>query len=846
MTEFKNPIKELHQEFLSSSDINIRTSVFKLWLEAIVKFNLSVHVGWLMKNRRENVPDNIKVQLVNLFQKPPSIGVCLSLSRLINRIIPAGESIHGRMTEFRALFETSDSLFSELLEIRNAEAHSTRPITSFDLDKIQDYMNRISFNPFYALEVIPIQANQYVEAREFSMFANLNPTTFDNRKLPVLAGSGNYKPGNRMGEDDIVLFPVAVFDEKDALYLWNQRSGSNGKYSTYSKKSDSVVVNNITDISGFPYDDWKRSANPIYVKYLEVRSKALDDLPANKDTSIREVFNELNLARRLEDDAQIKEYERISEFQFLSIIYSRIEDVREASEKVYFLSFIVDRIEEYKTDVIDDFRRMRELQLKALLLLIKVEIDQKSFNRASDLSIFFIKKYIELTKSFYSDRVYDYYLKEFDKISNSYLKIGRNKFLRLFEITSFYASAGLMLFTIYTLVKGNNSDAFLLCFLMIPFLIFLFFTFRNTYSLFRNRLELNEIQYGSSHRSNLIGTFRYFFKYLSYGRIIKKYYGLFTLISFGSNSLSGACIRVGFLLHANKLLGSEFDRGVDKGIESIRKIEDKIIMATEGDDLEFVLALRSKMVQWLIKSNFYYSARRHSDIMQYYQRLSVIKSSNAESQEYKNFSKVLFLKYDQYQLCEKLFVAGSMNDLIYYEMLMFMWEFVQAEADDRREYVDSGRKALKDKAFRNSKTPKHGFIDGNFVKPLTARLESRSRFLRGFWLVNLGEYDAAISEYQLVYQKSEDSIRYSSLWNIVLIRCAQQNQIEFERSFAYLKRVINNLDSTRKNDLKVLIDSIAQLSHAVNDSQGNIPQNFKGTFWAPSQVWTKASEVRNL
>ena len=178
MMSSKNPIKALHQEFLTSNEVEKRTAIFKLWLEAIVKFNLSVHVGWLLKNRSNNVPDNIKVQLINLFQKPPSIGVCLSLSRLINRVFPNRESTQSRLQEFRALFELYDSIFSELLEIRNAEAHSTRMITSFDLDKIQDYMNRISNNPFYTTEIIPISIDQYIEAKDNAMFDKLSPSTF--------------------------------------------------------------------------------------------------------------------------------------------------------------------------------------------------------------------------------------------------------------------------------------------------------------------------------------------------------------------------------------------------------------------------------------------------------------------------------------------------------------------------------------------------------------------------------------------------------------------------------------------------------------------------------------------
>ena len=846
MTEFKNPIKELHQEFHSSSDINSRTSVFKLWLEAIVKFNLSVHVGWLMKNRRDNVPDNIKVQLVNLFQKPPSIGVCLSLSRLINRIIPASESIHGRMTEFRALFEASDSLFSELLEIRNAEAHSTRPITSFDLDRIQDYMNRISYNPFYALEVIPIQVNEYVEAREVSMFANLNPTTFDNRKLPVLAGSGNYKPGNLMGEDDIVLFPVAVFDEKDALYLWNQRSGSNGKYSTYSKKSDSVVVNNITDISGFPYDDWKRSANPIYVKYLEVRSKALDDLPANKDISIREVFNELNLAKRLEDDAQIREYERISEFQFLSIIYSRIEEIADASEKVYFLSFIVERIEEYKTDVIDDFRRLRELQLRSLLLLIKVEIDKKSYNRASDLSIFFIKKYIELTKSFYNQYNYSTFISLFRTISAKYYENNFNSFLRRIDFFSIWFSFLFVLIAVYNLIMGDTTIGIVSIVVSVPFLIYYLIRWRFAYPVFNNKLKLRDIGFHSVYGFKPFHVFRYILTYLNQGANLGNNYGLFTLISFAPESLNGSLIRTGFLLYAPELIRREFADGFDKGVDNILEFENKILSATDGDDLEFVLALRLKVVLHLIEHNYYQDASALADLSHYYRRMMMAKARDQQSAEYINISRVLMLEYQDDRFFDRLFVVGSLNDLLYSESLMYMWKFVQAESNEKSEYINSSRNALRDKTYRNTKTPPARFVDGNFAMPITASQESRLRYLRGFWLANIGEFEEAVNEYRLVYQKSEDGRDCSSLWNIVSIRCGQQNEVEFDKSFALLKQVIRDIDPDLKNKLHKLLDSVSEIEHAIKDSGGKMPQHITGVIFAPSQVWKKVSEVHEL
>lgn len=858
MMSSKNPIKALHQEFLTSNEVEKRTAIFKLWLEAIVKFNLSVHVGWLLKNRSNNVPDNIKVQLINLFQKPPSIGVCLSLSRLINRVFPNRESTQSRLQEFRALFELYDSIFSELLEIRNAEAHSTRMITSFDLDKIQDYMNRISNNPFYTTEIIPISIDQYIEAKDNAMFDKLSPSTFDNRKLPVLAGSGNYIQGKRLGEDDIVLFPIAIFDSNDKLFLWNKRSGSGGKYSSYSFDSESLAINNITDISGFPYDDWKRAANPIYLKYLELRARALDELPADNSIAIREIFDELNLARRLEVEAQINEYERITELQFLGTLYSRLKLVNVKSEKLYFWELIINRIDKIKVDGQDETRRLWEIQLLVLLDLIRDEIDNKSFSKASDHSIYFLKKYISFSKSFNSVRNYSYYILEFERIGKFYLSSGRSKFQRTLEIATFYLIFSSGIGAVYSFMLGENSFGFIFSFLALIFLFITSMLTRSTFQMFLKEIKLDEIFFNSAHQFKLNVVFRFAFKYLSIGTKVKSNFGIINLMLMKSGSLKGELIRNGFLLYAPKLIDFEFSGGMQNGIQKLKKIEKKILSASLYSDLDVVLAFRLKIVQWLIERDFFKAAEEMSKISdELWELKRVLNSMDPESIEGKNIARVLLFKFKDDQQSEKIFVLGTMGELLRVKTLMYLWRFEKAEPNEKRKYIDASKEALLNLASGTYRiawnvdlfTPDvyfMSFMSGNLFSRISSTTEMKLRYLRGFWLINLNEYDLAIKEYEIVYQKSEELIRYFSLWNILQAQLAKKNAIEVHRIFTLLKRLISDLDPELKKGLPGLIHNIHEMSATITESGGDISQLPKKKFFIDIEVLKKISEVKEI
>jgi hypothetical protein len=126
------PFNNAFEVFCQSRSIDKKKTLFKSWLEGYVKFNMSIHISWLLKQKQQDVPVNVRVQLVQLFQKPPSIGFCFALSKSVNKVVFEESSKDSVWYAFARFFDSNLQKISRLIELRNAEAHA---ISSIDKDE---------------------------------------------------------------------------------------------------------------------------------------------------------------------------------------------------------------------------------------------------------------------------------------------------------------------------------------------------------------------------------------------------------------------------------------------------------------------------------------------------------------------------------------------------------------------------------------------------------------------------------------------------------------------------------------------------------------------------------------
>jgi hypothetical protein len=310
-------------------------------------------------------------------------------------------------------------------------------------------------------------------------------------------------------------------------------------------------------------------------------------------------------------------------------------------------------------------------------------------------------------------------------------------------------------------------------------------------------------------------------------------------------------IRNGFLLYAPKLIDFELSRGLTEGLQKLNEIEEKILSASQNSDLGIVLAFRLMTVKWLVKGHYYYQAERKAKITEWFIRMEKLKRSNGESVEFENIRRILRFEFNDNQQSERFFIAGTISELLRYDVLMYLWRLRHAEPNERKKYSDKCKEALKNRASGNyvhvadSYIPDASFVGGNFYSSISSSTEMQLRYLRGFWLVSINEYDLAISEYEIVYQKSEQFIRYFALWNILQAHIAKNRIVEARRSYSLLKRITHDLNPDLKKELSVLLGLIDEISITISEAENDISDYKKRNFFAPSEIFKKVSEVKD-
>ncbi|MBM3456435.1 MAG: hypothetical protein FJX80_15080, partial [Bacteroidetes bacterium] len=374
----------LYKEFKVADSFEKKIEIFKVWLEAIVKLNLSIHVGWLIKESGDNTPDFIKVQLVNFFQKPPSIGTCLSLSRSINNLIEKRNKSNGNYLPFQQVFFHHDKLYSRLLELRNAHAHSSGKISEEDLEVIAADMRTIALNSFYKdINLSFIKLSAHLLEQGILTDKDVLDEPQNNLYVPVIEIDGIINGDVQVESlelsfdytltvsEKIPLFPISVSNKSGKIFYWNQRKAQHGSYNSYDFSSESLNVKNITSITGFPFDDWKQSSDPLFVKYLELRNRVLETSQNEPNISLSSLSDDINLVKHIENELNLRPSDCMVKSQWLNVLYRRVTNEQDIEIRKYYLKYIVINCEaEVSTELIS-------MALNCTEALFECELDKR-------------------------------------------------------------------------------------------------------------------------------------------------------------------------------------------------------------------------------------------------------------------------------------------------------------------------------------------------------------------------------------------------------------------------------------------------------------------------------------
>lgn len=342
------PFHAAFQEFRRSKSIDVQKNLFKGLLEACVKFNAAFHTGWLLKELKSEIPMNLRVQLVQMYQKPPSLGFCNAMSAMVNRIILKSQEENSLWTDFAKNFDQIQEYLQKLIKIRNQDAHASIVLNKDHISEIKTCFEIILNSPFYKkTSLIVADANEISAARIINTkgLSNLNqhfivikPDSVYNNEEWSLDGS------------ELCLMPFVLGirnrDEMGlnySLVFWNQRNGDKGVFQNYlSSESQTIEVDNITELSGFPYEDWKKMANPIYLNYLKSKTAALEEMMEDEKVGIHQWYEEVLVARKLEKELQIEKEEQISDYDYGSGLSAKLKNVLDRETLIFFHNRIIE------------------------------------------------------------------------------------------------------------------------------------------------------------------------------------------------------------------------------------------------------------------------------------------------------------------------------------------------------------------------------------------------------------------------------------------------------------------------------------------------------------------------
>lgn len=321
MNKIKNPIINIEFELDQIAGVQNKVKHFKKWLEKFVKYNLAIQFSWLQKNEIE-IPPNLRVLIVQFFQKPASLGLCVNISRNILEIITITEKQESKFWAYSSVLSRRIYFLEELVQIRNIDAHGLRELNQNDWDKISKNIVKLINNPFYFSTELCYYSNvskeKYNSTLSIISNENINKVFIELIDISYSRNSGlkNY-----------MLFPLITCDSSGNLFFWNKKKGNNGIYSMYSDSTAVIEIEEITKLIGFPYEDWRNSNNPDFINYLKYRLNALEILFIDPKISIDIWYTDLMVARRLENELNLNKIERISHVWEVDAILEKLKNV---------------------------------------------------------------------------------------------------------------------------------------------------------------------------------------------------------------------------------------------------------------------------------------------------------------------------------------------------------------------------------------------------------------------------------------------------------------------------------------------------------------------------------------
>jgi hypothetical protein len=423
------PFFKAVQSFRQAKSIDSKKNKFKSILEAYVKFTLAVHTSWLLDKKKANVPVNMRVQLVQMFQKPPSLGSINSLSFQINKIILREENENSILYDFATFFDQVQELLVSFIQIRNKDAHASIVIDNSLLKQIKEGLNLLLMNPIFkesSLIIADVSELKSAGIKLSKGFDNLNLNFLLLKEELVYKSEQWELSGKELCLMPFVICNLESFDNEDdyEILFWNQRNGKKGLYQSYLNMEAPIFeIESITEFSGFPYEDWKKASNPIYLNYLKSRSLALEEYLEDDSIGIQMWYEEMLMARKLELDVQINDEERISDIDFILGLNKKMELLKENEIKKFFhLKIIEFRNSNYFTNqrVTKNTLFSAEVIFNSFVYLYKSAVD---LNDKVGYNEYYIGALNWVTKLYYlydgSFLIYEYLFKlNLNKLSN--------------------------------------------------------------------------------------------------------------------------------------------------------------------------------------------------------------------------------------------------------------------------------------------------------------------------------------------------------------------------------------------------------------------------------------------
>ncbi len=342
------PFQLAFQEFRSARSIDTQKNHFKGLLEAIVKFNAAFHTAWILKEMKSDIPLGLRVQLVQMYQKPPSLGFCNMMSSMVNRLMLKAEKVNSLWLDYARFFEQNQGQLNNLIKIRNKDAHASIVLDKQHMAEIKSCFEVILSNPlFQRSSLIFAHSSVISDARIINTrgLENLNQL-FVIIKPDIVYNGEEWS----FSGEELCLMPFVLGVKKSGsdadefdLVFWNQRNGKRGVFQSYiNSEAELIEVDNITELSGFPYEDWKRAANPVYLNYLKSRNLVLEEMLDDQNIRIHQWYEEMLLARRLEKEIQLEVEERISDYDYGYGMSMKLKSVQDRESLVFYHTKLVE------------------------------------------------------------------------------------------------------------------------------------------------------------------------------------------------------------------------------------------------------------------------------------------------------------------------------------------------------------------------------------------------------------------------------------------------------------------------------------------------------------------------